>query len=571
MGNKNRRRAVNLLTTLIVLAALFGFIYIAAGAQAAPPGEEYTDRADSSFLLLDSDPSLSVSTELLRQPPSPTPEPADATPEPPEDMPELVFTPPPADRPSGALTPSPSPGDGKSDEPGGNGDHTVPTDLVYFYTSIVNGSTSAVRGYSFTIQHNLEALQQYTLTPVSTAVEVNGWGVPQFSGTVLLDNGANTITVSAQYSMRDGTTRTVSKSYTVYYDESILFEHNLANMTVQSADFSFIARLRGDLGLSSAARYGVMFNGVTITNDSGEYFVTLQPRNNTITLLVNDAKNDLNYQQSFVIVYDTSALETNRPTIVTNLDDIATTNSRRFPLSVTATSYLGEPIYASGADGSGVTVVLNGEPISPASSNTTYELYFEPNLTNIVTISATDREGYSASRSYEIYCNSVENGDPIGTATVSVEATTVGLGYLIPPTQVTIYEGVNAVYTLTELLNQNGFQYNYGGDAAGSFYLAYIIRDGITNGASIPEDLAEKIEEDGLKWNNYSENSLGQFDFCEGSGWMYQVDGVYPTHSLSECFLLDGQVLRVRFTLAYGKDVGQNGGYGLINSYGKEW
>ena len=110
-----------------------------------------------------------------------------------------------------------------------------------------------------------------------------------------------------------------------------------------------------------------MFNGVTITNDSGEYFVTLQPRNNTITLLVNDAKNDLNYQQSFVIVYDTSALETNRPTIVTNLDDIATTNSRRFPLSVTATSYLGEPIYASGADGS-VTRRASMKSMASASS-----------------------------------------------------------------------------------------------------------------------------------------------------------------------------------------------------------
>ena len=571
MGNKNRRRAVNLLTTLIVLAALFGFIYIAAGAQAAPPGEEYTDRADSSFLLLDSDPSLSVSTELLRQPPSPTPEPADATPEPPEDMPELAFTPPPADRPSGALTPSPTPG-GKSDEPGGDGEHTVPTDLVYFYTSIVNGSTSAVRGYTFTIQQNYEALQQYALTPVSTSVEVNGLGVPQFSGTVVLDNGANTITVTAQYAMRDGTTRTVSKSYTVYYDESVIFEHNLANMTVQSADFSFIARLRGDLGLSNAARSSVMFNGVTITNDTGEYFVTLQPRNNTITLVASDPKNDLNYQQSFVIVYDTSALETNRPTIVTNLDDVTTTNSRRFPLSVTATSYLGEPIYASGADGSGVTVELNGEPVGTASSNSTYELYFEPNMANIVTITAVDREGYSNKRSYEIYCNSVEIGDPIGTATVSVEATTVGLGYLIPPTQVTIYEGVNAVYTLTGLLNQNGFQYNYGGTADAGFYLAYIIRDGITNGAAVPEDLAEKIEEDGLKWNNYSENSLGQFDFCEGSGWMYQVDGVYLSHGLSECYLLDGQVLRFRFTLAMGKDIGgKTDGYGLIDGYGKEW
>ncbi len=84
-------------------------------------------------------------------------------------------------------------------------------------------------------------------------------------------------------------------------------------MTVQSADFSFIARLRGDLGLSSAARSSVMFNGVTITNDTGEYFVTLQPRNNTITLVASDSKNGLNYQQSFVIVRHTSALETNRP------------------------------------------------------------------------------------------------------------------------------------------------------------------------------------------------------------------------------------------------------------------
>ena len=68
-----------------------------------------------------------------------------------------------------------------------------------------------------------------------------------------------------------------------------------------------------------------------------------------------------------MIVYDTSALETNRPTIVTNLDDIATTNSRRFPLSVTATSYLGEPIYASGADGS-VTRRASMKSMASASS-----------------------------------------------------------------------------------------------------------------------------------------------------------------------------------------------------------
>lgn len=120
MGSKNRKRAVNLLTTLVVLAALFGFIYIAAGAQAAPPGEEYTDRADSSFLLLDSDPSLSVrhlsccgSRQARRGTVGRNAGAAGG-------HAELAFTPPPADRPSGALTPSPTPG-GKSDEPGGDG------------------------------------------------------------------------------------------------------------------------------------------------------------------------------------------------------------------------------------------------------------------------------------------------------------------------------------------------------------------------------------------------------------------------------------------------------------------
>ena len=75
-----------------------------------------------------------------------------------------------------------------------------------------------MRGYTFTIQQNYEALQQYALTPVSTSVEVNSLGVPQFSGRWCSDNGANTITVTAQYAMRDGSTHRL-KSYTVYYDE----------------------------------------------------------------------------------------------------------------------------------------------------------------------------------------------------------------------------------------------------------------------------------------------------------------------------------------------------------------
>ena len=63
----------------------------------------------------------------------------------------------------------------------------------------------------------------------------------------------------------------------------------------------------------------------------------------------------------------------------------------------------------------------------------------------------------------------------------------------------------------------------------------------------------------------------GQFGFLRGSGWMYQVDGVYPTHSLPRCFLLDEQSAPRPLHAGLRQDVGQNGGYGLINSYGKEW
>ena len=209
MGNKNRRRAVNLLTTLIVLAALFGFyIHCRGGHRLRRRAREYTDRADSSFLLLDSDPSLSVSTEPLRRRQARRRNRRTRRRSRRRICRSLCSR---RLRPTGRAVRS-----RRARRPAGNRTSRAATASIpcrrIWCISIPPSSTAQPRrcGYSFTIQHNLEALQQYALTPpVSTAVEVNGWGVPQFSGMVSLDNGANTITVSAQYSMRDGTTRTV--------------------------------------------------------------------------------------------------------------------------------------------------------------------------------------------------------------------------------------------------------------------------------------------------------------------------------------------------------------------------
>lgn len=53
-------------------------------------------------------------------------------------------------------------------------------------------------------------------------------------------------------------------------------------------------------------------------------------------------------------------------------------------------------------------------------------------------------------------------------------------------------------------------------------------------------------------------NSLGEFDFEQGSGWMYNVNGWYPNYGCdnSKSELKDGDKLQWRFTLNVGKDLG---------------
>lgn len=56
----------------------------------------------------------------------------------------------------------------------------------------------------------------------------------------------------------------------------------------------------------------------------------------------------------------------------------------------------------------------------------------------------------------------------------------------------------------------------------------------------------------GKNWVGY----LGEFAFTNGSGWMYSVNTVFPNVGFSDCYLSDGDVVRVQFTLGYGADIG---------------
>ena len=53
-------------------------------------------------------------------------------------------------------------------------------------------------------------------------------------------------------------------------------------------------------------------------------------------------------------------------------------------------------------------------------------------------------------------------------------------------------------------------------------------------------------------------DGLGEYSYTMASGWLYSVGGstFYPGNGMSDYYLKDGDVLTIRFTLAYGWDVG---------------
>ena len=134
------------------------------------------------------------------------------------------------------------------------------------------------------------------------------------------------------------------------------------------------------------------------------------------------------------------------------------------------------------------------------------------------------------------------------------------------------------VFVVTQLLSDNGFS-----PSVSSNYLAAIQRPGICDGFYIDEELMELIVSDemddfgaGLDPQPASMDSLGEFDFYRWSGWMYSYNGSYPGYGMNVCKPQDGSVIRVRYTLALGKDIGgftsASGSYGVSSgNYYKEW
>lgn len=415
-----------------------------------------------------------------------------------------------------------------------------------------------------------------------------------------LNSGENRIRVKASYQ-----SSTADVTYTIIYNANAFrIETNISDtviddstaqssasfekVTVDSQQYKFRLNLIQSTGKESIDR-------VRVSDSTGTFSLT-QDRDDRYTVQMGreDRQLYIDYRDStgrsrtykYLLHFQRGAEDTpedRQPTIIAQVEAdgtvIGLTNglTMKTPdliVLVDGRSYNGQQLYANN-----YTVSVNGTVVSAPISQSGYQFGYTAYLSNVgantITITATDGDGYSATRSWTVY---YEEGTV--TVTVSVEATTVGLGYLVAPTEVTVPGGTDAWTVVQQVLTENGYTVSGSGN-----YLSAIQRSGICSGFFIDPELMDLIVADGMDENGagldpqpFSMDSLGELDFYRWSGWMYSYNGSYPGYGFNVCKPQDGSVIRVRYTLALGKDIGgyssasANGNHGVSSgNYYKEW
>ena len=417
--------------------------------------------------------------------------------------------------------------------------------------------------------------------------------------TANLNSGKNKIHIKASYQ-----SSSTEETYTITYNANAfrirtsisdtVIDDNTAQSSasfekvppVDSEQYRFWLKLDNPTGKGAIDRVYVKDSiaTVTLTKESDSRYTVQMGREDRMLYIDYKDSTGRSKTYKYQLHFQRGAEDTpedRQPTIspeiemdgtIIGLTDGLTLKNPDIILLVDGHSYTGKQLYSNN-----YTVSVNGmvvpAPVSQSGSKFGYSTYLSNEGANTITITATDADGYSATRSWTVY---YENGDI--TVTVSVEATTVGLGYLVPPTEVTVPGGTDAWSIVEKVLTENG----YGISGSGS-YLSAIQRSGICSGFFIDSELMELIMADGMDENGagldpqpFSMDSLGEFDFYRWSGWMYSYNGSYPGYGMNVCKPQDGSVIRVRYTLALGKDIGgftsASGSYGVSSgNYYKEW
>lgn len=305
--------------------------------------------------------------------------------------------------------------------------------------------------------------------------------------------------------------------------------------------------------------------------------------------------------------------------ITTNLDDTETiengvpTNMQLKVWSEDAEGNVLGYVYPTGTD-TKLTATLDGEELTYVSTSgvwTEYVLVPEnPKVgdtnTHTVVIYAEDAMGNYSEKTLTLTGQRTQAGQKAGSANIYVDMTVLGLGVVGPVPYTVLSDEPVSYVVLKAILGQEmeepfgsaehslGWSGDYGGTPEKGFYLRSLdtgYHPTTLEEENWPGDTEEAVLEyidaafgqgsglatlwrclyrNGLNKSGGSGGSFGEFDYTSGSGWIYSIGSTtyYPGQAMSAIYLKDGDVLTLRYTLAYGWDVGGGTpGYGSTVGY----
>lgn len=374
-----------------------------------------------------------------------------------------------------------------------------------------------------------------------------------------------------------------------------------------------------DVRITEVSCYQTGTGRSTSLSDSGMVELKMDEGKTGDNAFAIKAQDDSGNEYSFEINIPYKHRGENTIEIQTNLEDgqripnAVKTNLTVKAVSKDAAGNTLDYILANGTE-TKLIVKLDGEElryISSSGASSEYDLFPsnpEEGDTNehILEIYAEDALGNFGQRQLTLIGERKAPGHQIGTATIKVDMTVLGLGvvdsvsYDVLADEPISYVIAKAV--LGEVLEEPfgqakqtfGWTGNYEGTLDRGFYLASITTghtanalEGSTWPGSTEEEILAAIDDrfgkgtklatlwrclyrNGLDKSSGSGGTFSEFDYTSGSGWMYSVGGstYYPGQSMSAVYLQDGDVLTLRFTLAQGWDVGGgNPGYSSTVGY----
>lgn len=243
-------------------------------------------------------------------------------------------------------------------------------------------------------------------------------------------------------------------------------------------------------------------------------------------------------------------LDPNGPVIVSDMKETYVTTSQRESITITAYNPVGNKLSHEY-----MQVTLNDTVIYPElkyNDSYTYILDYTDS-TNKIIVNVQDENNNSKTYEYTVYYD-IQYQLP---AIISVDAASIGLGYMIKPTDVDIIEGKTVAAYVKELLSKKGYSTFSKGSVNSNYEFRGLYRADLYSECEpvLTEEIISVIKDnygDNIPLSDHYNNFIKNGYFLNTSKWIFEINGVKYFDSMSNYTLQPGDILEVRFTLYNG-------------------